>query len=49
MLQVKLMVLVLVGVLLGLHIATPQSRTVSVAVLGASLVIVWFGVELTYG
>ena len=48
-LQVKLMVLVLVGVLAGVHIATPQSRVVSVAVFLASLALVWLGVELSHG
>jgi uncharacterized membrane protein len=48
-LQLKLMVLVLVGVLLALHIASPRSRAVSYAVLAASLLVVWLGVKLTYG
>ena len=48
-LQLKLMLLVLVGVLLGLHIASPRSRAVSVAVLVTTLLIVWLGVDLSHG
>ena len=48
-LQVKLTVLALVGVLLGLHIARPQARGLSVAVFLASLALVWLGVELSHG
>lgn len=48
-LQVKLMVLVLVGVLTALHIASPKSRAVSYGVVAASLLVLWFGVKLTYG
>jgi uncharacterized membrane protein len=48
-LQVKLMVLVLVAVLTALHIASPKSRAVSYGVVAASLLVVWFGVKLTYG
>jgi hypothetical protein len=48
-LQVKLMVLVLVGVLTALHILSPNSRAVSYAVVAASLLVVWFGVKLTFG
>jgi uncharacterized membrane protein len=48
-LQVKLMVLVLVGVLVGLHIASPQRRVVAVAVFGSSVVVVWLGVKLSHG
>jgi putative copper export protein len=48
-LQAKLGVLVLVGVLIGLHIASPETRAVSVGALVASLVVVWLGVELVYG
>jgi uncharacterized membrane protein len=48
-LQVKLMVLVLVGVLLALHAISPNSRAVSYAVAAASLVVLWLGVKLTYG
>ena len=49
LLQVKLMVIVLVGVLVGLHIASPQSRAVAIAVFFASLALVWLGVELSHG
>jgi uncharacterized membrane protein len=48
-LQAKLMVLVLVGVLTGLHVASPESRAVSYGVLASSLLVLWFGVKLTYG
>jgi uncharacterized membrane protein len=48
-LQIKLMVLVLVGVLTALHILSPTSRTISYAIAAASLLIVWLGVKLTYG
>ena len=48
-LQAKLAVLVLVGVLIGLHIACPQTRAVSVGALVASLLVVWLGVKLVYG
>jgi uncharacterized membrane protein len=48
-LQVKLMVLVLVGVLTGLHVASPKSRAISYGVVVGSLLVVWFGVKLTYG
>ena len=48
-LQVKLMVLVLVFVLTGLHIASPKSQPVALAVVAASLVVLWLGVKLTYG
>jgi putative copper export protein len=47
-LQVKLAVLVLVGVLTALHIATPYSRAVSLALAGSSLTVVWLGVALTH-
>lgn len=49
LLHVKLMVLVLVAVLTGLHIASPKSRAVSYGVVAASLLVLWFGVKLTYG
>lgn len=48
-LQVKLMVLVLIGVLLALHVVSPGSRALSYAVAAASLVVLWLGVKLTYG
>src|SRR5215207_10187111 len=47
-LQAKLAVLVLVGVLTGLHIATPHSRAVSLALAGSSLTVVWLGVALSH-
>src|SRR5215213_2840855 len=47
-LQAKLAVLVLVGVLTALHIATPRSRAVSLALTGSSLTVVWLGVVLTH-
>ena len=48
-LQLKLLLLVVVAVLTGMHALTPQSRALSVAVLLGSLVIVWLGVELAHG
>ena len=48
-LQGKLAVLALVGVLLGLHVAAPNTRVLAWATLVASLVIVWLGVELAHG
>ena len=47
-LQAKLAVLVLVGVLTALHVATPYSRAVSLALAGSSLAVVWLGVALTH-
>jgi uncharacterized membrane protein len=47
-LQAKLAVLVLVAVLTGLHIATPRTRTVSIALTASSLLVVWLGVVLTH-
>ena len=47
-LQLKLALVVLVGVLLGLHAVAPRSRVLSLAVLVASLLIVWLGVELAH-
>ena len=47
-LQAKLAVLVLVAVLTALHIATPTSRAVSLALTGSSLTVVWLGVVLTH-
>ena len=47
-LQAKLAVLLLVGVLTALHIATPYSRAVSLALAGSSLTVVWLGVALTH-
>ena len=48
-LQAKLALLVLVGVLVALHVVTPYTRAVSLSVLAASLLIVWLGIRLTYG
>ena len=48
-LHAKLALLVLVGVLTGLHIVTTRTRAISLAILAASVVIVWLGVKLTYG
>ena len=47
-LQIKLMFVVLIGVLLALHIASPESRAVAIAVLGATLVTLWLGVSLSH-
>jgi hypothetical protein len=33
----------------GLHIMTPKSRAVSYGVVASSLLVLWFGVKLTYG
>jgi len=48
-LQAKLGLLVLIGVLLGLHLATPYTRAISLGVLAASTVIVWLGIRLSHG
>ena len=48
-LQLKLLLLVVVFVLTGLHIASSKTTFVSWALVAASLLIVWFGVKLTYG
>ena len=48
-LQAKLGLLVLVGVLLGLHVVTPYTRAVSVGVLVTSVAIVWLGLRLSHG
>ena len=48
-LQVKLGVLVLVGVLTALHVISAKPRALSVALVVGSLLIVWLGVRLTYG
>ena len=47
-LQVKLMLVVLIGVLIALHLAAPASRPLSIAVFVVSLIVVWLGVELTH-
>ena len=46
-LKAKLAVLVLVAVLTGLHIASPQSRALSFGIAASSLLFVWIGVVLT--
>jgi len=48
-LQAKLGLLVLVGVLLVLHVATPYTRAISLGVLAASIAIVWLGIRLSHG
>jgi uncharacterized membrane protein len=47
-LHAKLALLVLVGVLTALHVASPRSRAVSIALLASSLGVVWLGVVLTH-
>jgi uncharacterized membrane protein len=47
-LQAKLAVFVLVLVLVGLHIASPRSRAISLSLVASSLVVVWLGVALTH-
>ena len=47
-LRAKLALVVLIGVLIGLHAAAPTSRALSVALFLASLAVVWLGVELTH-
>ena len=47
-LRLKLALVVLIGVLIALHIAAPTSRALSIAVLVATLLVVWLGVELTH-
>jgi hypothetical protein len=42
------MLLVLIGVLTALHVVTPYTRAVSIAVVLTSLAIVWLGVVLTH-
>jgi uncharacterized membrane protein len=48
LLQIKLMVIVLIGVLLALHMTAPESRAVAITVFCASLVTVWLGVALAH-
>jgi hypothetical protein len=48
-LQLKLMLLVVVLVLTGLHIASSKSTVVPWLLTAASLLVVWLGVKLTYG
>ncbi|MET0819112.1 MAG: hypothetical protein ABWZ67_16220 [Solirubrobacteraceae bacterium] len=47
-LQAKLALLMLIGVLTALHIVTPYTRAVSITIFLTSLVIVWLGVVLTH-
>jgi uncharacterized membrane protein len=47
-LNAKLAVLVVVGVLLVFHMITPRSRALSAAMLLASLLVVWLGVDLAH-
>ena len=47
-LRLKLALVVLIGVLIALHIAAPTSRALSIAILVATLLVVWLGVELTH-
>jgi uncharacterized membrane protein len=47
-LQAKLALVALVLVLLALHVVTPYARALSLAVLAASVVIVYLGVELAH-
>ena len=49
MLQAKLMVLAFVVVLAALHVISPTSRALSYGVVASSLLVLWLGVELTYG
>ena len=48
-LHAKLGLLVLIGVLVALHVVTPHTRAISLAVLVTSLAIVWLGIRLTHG
>lgn len=48
-LQLKLLVLVVVLVLTGLHIASSKSTVVPWLLTAASLLVLWLGVKLTYG
>jgi uncharacterized membrane protein len=48
-LHAKLGLLVVVLVLLALHVVRPRTRGLSLAMLGVSLLIVWFGVQLAHG
>ena len=47
-LQIKLMFVVLIGVLVALHIASPESRWLAIAVFAATLVTLWLGVNLSH-
>jgi putative copper export protein len=48
-LQAKLAVIVPIGVLSALHIASAKARAISIALIASSLLVVWLGVKLTYG
>ena len=41
--------LALAGVLIALHVVRARTRGMSVALVVCSLLIVWLGLELTYG
>jgi putative copper export protein len=47
-LRAKLALVVLIGVLIGLHVVAPKSRALSAALLVTSLVVVWLGLELVH-
>ena len=47
-LHAKLMLIVLIGVLTALHVVTPYTRAVSIAVFLTSLAVVWLGVALSH-
>jgi uncharacterized membrane protein len=47
-LQLKLALVGVIGVLIGLHVATPARRAASVAIFLVSLAVVWLGVELAH-
>ena len=48
-LQFKLVLVVVVVALAGLHAVTPRTRALSIAVLAGSLAVTWLGVELAHG
>jgi hypothetical protein len=48
LLQIRLTLVVLTGVLIAFPIVTPSSRALSVALLLVSLAVVWLGVELAH-
>ena len=48
-LQAKLAVIVLIGVLTALHVASAKTRALSSALVVSSLVVVWLGVKLSSG
>lgn len=49
LLQVKIILLVALLTLVGLHVASPNARVITAATTGIGLVIIWLGLELTYG